>query len=438
MWTNDPNGMVYVDGIYHLFYQHYPEAPVWGPMHWGHAISKDLLHWEHLPIALYPDELGLAFSGSCVYDIHNTSGLGSEGKTPMIAIYTSHDRITHMEHQSIAYSTDYVHFEKCYDNPVVCNPGLKDFRDPKVFWNKELNCWSMVLAANDRVNFYSSKDLKKWDRTGEFLIGNNGLVGICECPDCFPVETEEGTKWILIISMIMEAENTKNHHRTQYFIGNFDGYTFVETEKAEGPLWLNYGPDHYAGVTFQNLDKPVMIGWANNWAYADKVPTEGYRGQMAFPCEVTMKKTPLGYRAAFHPVGLDQLKKASVPIANEITLLSQSFGLNITGSGQGIITLSNASGEKLIIEVTEDEIIVDRTNVDQQNISELYGLSEFSIIRVNRYQKGSYMLELYFDVSILEVFAEAGLIPITMSVYPESPFNIMTLKGDINASIFML
>ncbi len=438
MWTNDPNGMVYVDGTYHLFYQHYPEAPVWGPMHWGHAISKDLLKWEHLPIALYPDELGLVFSGSCVYDVNNTSGLGSEGKAPLVAIYTSHDRITHMEHQSIAYSTDFVHFEKYYGNPVVHNPGLKDFRDPKAFWNKVLNCWSLVLAANDRVNFYCSKDLKKWDRTGEFLIGNNGLNGICECPDCFPVETEEGIKWILIISMIIESESTKNHHRTQYFVGDFDGYTFVETEKAEGPLWLNYGPDHYAGVTFQNLDKPIMIGWASNWAYADKVPTEGYCGQMALPCEVTLKKTPLGYRAAYQPVGLEELKKVSAPVASEVTLLSQSFGLDITGTGQGKITLSNSSGEKLVIEATEDEIIVDRTKVDKQNISELYGLSEFSDIRVKRYQKGDYKLELYFDVSVLEVFAEEGLVPITMSVYPESPFDLMSLEGEMKVSMFML
>lgn len=438
MWTNDPNGMVYVDGTYHLFYQHYPEAPVWGPMHWGHAISKDLLTWEHLPIALYPDELGLVFSGSCVYDVHNTSGLGSEGKAPMVAIYTSHDRNTHVEHQSIAYSTDYIHFEKGYGNPVVHNPGLKDFRDPKAFWNNALNCWSLVLAANDRVNFYCSKDLKKWDKTGEFLIGNNGLNGICECPDCFPVMTEDGIKWILIISMILEGENTKNHHKTQYFIGDFDGNTFIDTEQAEEPLWLNYGPDHYAGVTFQNLDKPVMIGWASNWAYADKVPTLGYRGQMAMPCEVTLKKTPLGYRAAFQPAGLDQPKNDCVPVGNEVTLSSQSFGLGITGAGQGKITLSNSSGEKLVVEVTEDEIIVNRTKVDKTNISELFGLPEFSDIRVKRYQKGNYELELYFDVSVLEVFGEDGLIPITMSVYPESPFDRMTFEGEMNAAMFML
>lgn len=438
MWINDPNGMVYVDGLYHLFYQHYPEAPVWGPMHWGHAISKDLINWEHLPIALYPDELGFIYSGSCVYDVHNTSGLGMEDKAPMIAIYTSHDSKTKIEQQSIAYSTDFIHFEKYYGNPVIHNPGVKDFRDPKVFWNSILDCWSLVLAANDRVSFYCSKDLKRWESTGEFLIGKNGLVGICECPDCFPVKTEEGIRWILIISMIIISGDEKKQHRTQYFIGQFDGKTFVETEKAEGPLWLNYGPDHYAGVTFQNLDKPVMIGWANNWAYADKVPTEGYRGQMALPCEVSLKKTSLGYRAAFQPVGIEHLKKVSIQVMNEVNLISQSFGLVITGSGCGKITLSNSSIEELIIEVTEDEIIVDRTKVDKQKISELYESPELNYIKVKRYQKGAYKLEMIFDVSILEVFAEDGLIPITMSVYPETPFNRMTLEGEMRAEMYML
>ncbi len=272
MWINDPNGMVYVDGVYHLFYQHYPEDTVWGPMHWGHAISGDLLHWEHLPIALYPDELGYIFSGSCVYDYQNTSGLGAEGKAPLVALYTSHDGTTQTEHQSMAYSKDYVHFEKYCNNPVISNPGIKDFRDPKVFRNPELDCWSMVLAATDRVNFYCSGDLKSWEKTGEFLIGHNGIKGICECPDCFPVKTEEGIKWILIINMIVETENKMaNVHKTQYFIGTFDGRAFIETEKAEGPLWLNYGPDHYAGVTFQNMDRPVLMGWANNWAYGGAV-----------------------------------------------------------------------------------------------------------------------------------------------------------------------
>ncbi len=439
MWINDPNGMVYVDGVYHLFYQHYPEDSVWGPMHWGHAVSRDLLNWEHLPIALYPDELGYIFSGSCVYDVHNTSGFGADGKAPMVALYTSHDGTTQMEHQSVAYSTDYIHFEKYSQNPVIPNPGIKDFRDPKMFWNAAYDCWSMVLAATDRVNFYCTRDLKSWEKTGEFLIGGNGLNGICECPDCFPVETEDGIKWMLIISVIIETGNKlANIHKTQYYIGTFDGKTFIETEKADGPLWLNYGPDHYAGVTFQNLEKPVLMGWANNWAYAGVVPTQGYRGQMTLASEITLKKTPLGYRAAFSPLGLEELRKMSVPAESRTEIPAQSFGLEVEGTGQGRITISNTLGEELIIEVKEEEIIVDRTKAGKKNFNEKYSLPEFSRVSAARYQKGSYRLELIFDVSLLELFAEDGLIPITMSVYPEKPYETLHIEGEAKAALYPL
>lgn len=439
MWTNDPNGLVYVNGIYHLFYQHYPEAPKWGPMHWGHAVSEDLLHWDHLPIALYPDELGLAFSGSCIYDIHNTSGFGTKGKEPIVAIYTSHDSFTHMEQQSIAYSTDYVHFEKFYGNPVVHNSGLKDFRDPKAFWNSVLNCWSLVIAAADRVKFYRSHDLKNWENTGEFLIGTNGLKGICECPDCFPIETEEGKKWILIISMIIEADNKREIiNRTQYFIGTFDGNTFIDTERADKPLWLDYGPDHYAGVTFQNLEKAILMGWASNWAYAVEVPTNDYCGQMTIACEVMLKKTISGYRVAVKPVGLEPLQASSFPVENRVKLMSQSFGLKIKGNGYGKITLSNAAGERIVIEVTEEEVIVDRTNADCKDFSEQYALPYYNIVNVKRYQKGKYQLEMLFDVSLLEVFAEDGLIPITMSVYPEKPYDFVDFEGEMEAKMYLL
>ena len=439
MWINDPNGLVYIDGVYHLFYQYYPEKPVWGPMHWGHAVSTDLMQWEHQPIALYPDELGMIFSGSCVYDIHNVSGLGAQDKIPLIAIYTSHNNEEHFQQQSIAYSTDHIHFEKYENNPVIPNPGLKDFRDPKAFWNPVYHCWSLVLAAADRVNFYSSKNLKHWDKTGEFLIGANGLKGICECPDCFPVETEDGTKWILVISMIIETENEKeNPNKTQYFIGTFDGNTFLTTEESEGPLWLNYGPDHYAGVTFQNMEKPILIGWASNWAYAGTVPTQDYRGMMSLPCAVSLKKTPLGYRAALQPVGISDLMENKVRIDHNQVLLSQSFGLHVIGTGQGKIMLSNACAETLVIEITEEEIIVDRTKAGQTEFSELYASPEFSRVRGKRYKEGQYEMEVLFDVSVLEVFAEDGLLPITMLVYPQQSYELITFEGEITADMYLL
>lgn len=174
-WMNDPNGMVYVNGRYHLFYQYYPAAPNWGPMHWGHAVSEDLLHWEHLPVALYPDELGCIFSGSCVLDRANVSGLGSIENPPLIAVYTNHRISDHLEQQSIAYSLDYEHFEKYYGNPVIPNKGKPDFRDPKVFFNPVKNCCSLVLAAGSRVEFYSSENLKDWKKQGILKQASMGL-----------------------------------------------------------------------------------------------------------------------------------------------------------------------------------------------------------------------------------------------------------------------
>lgn len=226
-WINDPNGMVYINGKYHLFYQHYPSAPHWGPMYWGHAVSKDLLHWEHLPIALYPDELGCIFSGSCVYDWENLSGLGSKETPPLLAIFTHHSMDgKNTEHQGLAYSTDYEHFEKYYGNPIIPNPGQKDFRDPKVFWNPVRNCYSLVLAAGDHVEFYATRNFKEWTKTGEFKAGEHGHGGICECPDCFPLPTEDGEQWVLTISMILPREQIgvnndvydRMSHITQYYI----------------------------------------------------------------------------------------------------------------------------------------------------------------------------------------------------------------------------
>ena len=187
-WMNDPNGMVYVDGVYHFFYQKYPYDTSWGPMHWGHATSRDLIHWEHQPIALYPDELGFIFSGSAVYDTQNSSEYGTNENPPIIAIYTSHHK-DGLEQQSIAYSNDKGrHFEKSYLNPVIKNPGISDFRDPKAFWNPVRRCWSLVLAAQDRVFFYASQDMKNWEKTGEFGPEGNHVKGVWECPDLFPIE----------------------------------------------------------------------------------------------------------------------------------------------------------------------------------------------------------------------------------------------------------
>lgn len=233
-WMNDPNGMVYYEGEYHLFYQFYPDSTVWGPMHWGHAISEDLVTWKHLPIALYPDENGLIFSGSAVVDWKNTSGFGQNGKPPLLAIYTYHDMAVERagkrndyQTQGIAFSNDKGRtWQKYEGNPVLGNPGIRDFRDPKVIWHQASEKWIMALSVLDHLNFYSSDNLKDWDFLSEFgrNIGSHG--GVWECPDLFPMIADDGREyWVLIENM--NPGNPNGGSGTQYFIGHFDGREFI-------------------------------------------------------------------------------------------------------------------------------------------------------------------------------------------------------------------
>ena len=425
MWTNDPNGMVYINGIYHLFYQHYPKAPNWGPMYWGHAVTRDLIHWEHRPIALYPDELGVIFSGSCVYDKDNTSGYGTKECPPMVAVYTNHGRHG-LEQQSIAYSTDGVHFEKSYQNPVIPNPGISDFRDPKAFYNPVKHCWSLVLAAKDRVYFYASENLKDWEKTGEFGPEGNLASDVWECPDLFQVETEDGEKlWVLIVSMTTTTEDGRC--RTQYFLGDFDGDKFLPRQIEEEPLWIDFGFDNYAGVTFQNLEEPLFLGWAMNWGYANETPTGEYCGQMTLARRLRAVKTEKGDRLGASFAGVEPFRAASRPAGAREWLGSDTFGMKVNGTKK--ITLSNALGQELVIQVTEKEVFVDRTRAGERDFHEQYRMPEYSSVRIPRLKKDGAM-ELIFDVSVLEVLADDGLVPVTMAVYPEAPYDKVTLEGD--------
>ena len=285
-WMNDPNGMVYVDGVYHFFYQKYPYDTSWGPMHWGHATSRDLIHWEHQPIALYPDELGFIFSGSAVYDTQNSSEYGTNENPPIIAIYTSHHK-DGLEQQSIAYSNDKGrHFEKSYLNPVIKNPGISDFRDPKAFWNPVRRCWSLVLAAQDRVFFYASQDMKNWEKTGEFGPEGNHVKGVWECPDLFEIDGQQ------IMTCCPQGVDQKgydyqNVYQCGYFPVEFDlknkSYSFGKFQE------FDKGFDIYAPQTFlDEQGRRILIGWmgipdadydndatvAYDWIHALTMPRE--------------------------------------------------------------------------------------------------------------------------------------------------------------------
>ena len=277
MWMNDPNGMIFHDGRYHLFYQYHPDSMIWGPMHWGHATSRDLLTWEHHEIALRPDEHGTMFSGCCVNDRLNTCGLfAGPGDNNLVALF-SHN----LQTQGLATSTDggftWTHYT---GNPIM--PAVNDnFRDPKVLWHAPSACWVMVISAHRECHFYTSENLIDWAFASAFSGGCT--VGVLEVPDLFQLPGPSGAlHWVLLMSVNDGAP--AGGCGIEYFIGDFDGTTF-HWDEGEGIKWLDFGPDNYAGTTW--ADEPdgdkLYIGWMSNWPYANKVPTDPWRGCMTLP-----------------------------------------------------------------------------------------------------------------------------------------------------------
>lgn len=448
-WMNDPNGMVYFKEEYHLFYQHYPDSTVWGPMHWGHAVSKDLVHWQHLPIALYPDSLGYIFSGSAVVDTHNTSGFGKDGEPPLVAIFTYHDMAaeksgkTNFQTQGIAYSLDKGRtWTKYAHNPVIQNPRVKDFRDPKVIWHEPSQHWIMTLAVGDHVEFYASKDLKKWEKTGEFGKTEGAHGGVWECPDLFPL-TVEGTaneKWVLIVNIGNGAPNKGSGG--QYFIGHFDGRTFKNDNKPTESLWLDYGTDNYAGVTWSNSpdNRRTLIGWMSNWQYAQVVPTAAWRSAMTIARDLTLKQTAQGPRLFQRPVQALQTLRGTpktIPASDirdgkiiddtgatkEIAL---TFDLSKSDAKTFGVTLSNAQNEQIIVgyDASTKQFFIDRTAAGKNSFSNIFSsrqtaprLSTDPVLKMH----------LFADVASVELFADDGSPVLTTIFFPNEDFNMAKL-----------
>ncbi len=432
-WMNDPNGMVYYKGEYHLFYQYYPDSTVWGPMHWGHAISKDLVHWEHLPIALYPDSLGLIFSGSVVVDKNNTSGLQKGNEKPLVALFTYHDLqkekagvASDFQYQGMAYSLDKGRTWKKYEhNPVIKNNGVKDFRDPKVFWHEATKHWVMVLAVANRVDFYLSKNLKAWEYASSFGKEEGSHGGVWECPDLFEMKVDGKSKWVLIVSIGKGGPNGGS--ATQYFVGNFDGQHFKNDDSKEKVLWLDYGPDDYAGVTWSNVEnKRLFIGWMSNWDYAQVVPTKKWRSAMTVPRDLSLKKTTDGYRLFSKPVAsLQTLRTATQTLNGKSILSSGLYEAELifdtqkeTGTAVGI-SFSNAKNEilKVGFDKNRNEFYIDRTNAGDTSFS-----SSFTKKNTAKRISNSNIVKLhvFIDHSSVELFADDGSVAMTAVFFPST------------------
>ncbi len=465
-WMNDPNGMVYYDGEYHLFYQHYPDSSVWGPMHWGHAISTDLVRWKHLPIALAPDSLGMIFSGSAVVDWKNTSGFGVAGKPPLVAMYTYHDMAREKagtvpwQTQAIAYSNDRGRtWTKYAGNPVVPNPGLRDMRDPKIVWHEASQRWIMVLAAGDRVRIFSSPNLRAWQQISEFGRDVGAHGGVWECPDLFPlvVEGTGETKWVLLVSINPGAPNGGS--ATQYFVGEFDGTTFsldpsfspsvgaTGKESARG-VWIDHGRDNYAGVTWSDVpDSPgqrLSIGWMSNWDYALKVPTAVWRSAMTVPRALTLHRTAGGPRLFSTPVkALRALRTETITMPAQrvdgslaitlppgVTAGSADVELEFVvtpGSVTDVaLELTNAAGERYRVgfDAGTKQYYSDRTT-SPHAFSTTFAPAMHRAPRV--VADSVVRMHLYLDRASVELFADGGATALTDIVFPSQDFTTMRL-----------
>jgi fructan beta-fructosidase len=427
-WMNDPNGLVFVNNNYHLFFQYFPDSTVWGPMHWGHAVSKDLLHWKQEGIALYPDSLGYIFSGSVVIDSTNSSGFGVKSKMPMVAIFTQHDPAgekagtSFFQNQSIAYSLDNgSHWQKYSGNPVLKTPGLKDFRDPKVSWYAEQKKWIMVLAAGDRVIFYSSRNLKEWKKESEFgeAVGAHG--GVWECPDLIPFVLDGKKIWLLIVSINPGAP--QGGSGTQYFTGEFDGREFVSNDTLT--RWMDYGADDYAGVSFSNTGKEkIFLGWMSNWQYATKVPTVKWRSAMTIPRTLGLKKIGQHYFTTMMPVSVKPLSiSPTLSSGNKIKLKSPyKIDFNIPDLHTFTIIYSNSSGQELRIGFDEDknEFFIDRTKAGKSDFDPHFAAIHYAP-RIAKSRESA--LTVILDNSSLELFADGGLTCMSEIFFPEQPLN---------------
>ena len=404
-WINDPNGLVFDGEKYHLFAQHYPDATKWGPMHWAHAVSDDMIHWQHLPIALYSDKLGMCFSGSaCMTD----------GKIALM--YTSHGD---KERQSVAFTDDNVNFTPYAGNPVIDNPGLRDYRDPKMFPLPD-GRFGVAVAAGDHVEFFASSDLKVWDKTGEFS-DQARVTGIHECPDMFPMTAPDGsTIYCMIASMIVP----EGGNRTQYVLGDFDGEKFVLTMPFAEREWIDAGWDNYAPVTFWGTEKPIVIGWASCWRYADRLPTGEYCGAMTFPREASLVNTDAGIRLSQKPL-VDSITGA---YAKTDILPGEHFRLRIKAESDFSVKLVNSAGENTVISLKDGEYVIDRSASGECGAATEI-LNECAVAKRARYMHGPVEMDILFDVSIMEAYSDNGTYAATTTVYPTIPYEKVIAEG---------
>ena len=436
-FMNDPNGLVYYKGEYHLFYQHNPFGEKWGHMSWGHAVSRDMLHWQHLPVALGEENGVMIFSGSAVVDSRNSSGLcqaAGADSSCLIAIYSGDG--FGKETQNIAFSNDRGRtWTKYRGNPVI-DLGRKDFRDPKVFWHAPTGRWIMatVLADEHKVRLFGSSDLIKWDTLSDF--GPAGATGgAWECPDLFelPVEPSKEQRWVLVVNI--NPGGVAGGSGTQYFVGAFDGVTFTNENASGRTLWADYGKDFYASQSFSDVPpadgRRIWMGWISNWAYANDEPTVRWRGAQSIPRALALQRSSEGVRLVQRPI--DELRdlrvgEAAVVAGSARLPPSAEIELTLARSDEPVgLRLFNEAGEEVTIGATASpsEVFIDR----QRSSAGPVFHADYPGRHAGpaQWKDGKLSLRVFFDRSVVEVFAADGATVLTERAYPTRPLDRVEL-----------
>ena len=426
-WMNDPNGMFYKDGVWHLYFQYNPYGSQWENMTWGHSTSTDLIHWTFQGAPIEADAWGTIFSGSAVVDHNNTSGFG---KGAVVAMYTSAGE---NQTQSIAYSNDNGQTFTKYDGNPVLTSNTPDYRDPHVFWNEDIKRWNMIMAEGQHMDIYSSADLKEWKLESQFgaEYGNHG--GVWECPDLMKMKVR-GTdqyKWILLCNI--NPGGPFGGSATQYFVGQFDGHKFTCESAPEVTKWMDYGKDHYATVTFDNAPdgRRVAMAWMSNWQYANQVPTMQFRSANSVPRDLDLYEyqgqtycgvTPSPELAAARP------KKAT-------KTLTEACEMVVTLKGNATITLANDKGEQVVMTYDEKSrtFAMDRTKSGQKEFSD-----DFAALTVAPVHGKMSQLRLFIDRSSIEAFDADGKMAMTNLVFPTKPYNKVLVKGKAKYVVYNL
>ena len=416
-WMNDPNGMFYKDGEYHLYYQFNPYGSQWENMTWGHSTTKDLIHWEAQPIAIEPDAIGSIFSGSCVVDKNNTSGFG---KGTIVAFYTSAGQ---HQTQSMAYSTDNGKTFKKYENNPILTSDIPDFRDPKVFWNPEIQKWNLILAAGQEMRIYSSPNLKDWTYESSFGKEYGNHDGVWECPDLMKLQVRgtDKQKWMLICNI--NPGGPFGGSATQYFVGEFDGHKFTCDTKPEVTKWMDYGKDHYATVTFDNAPdgRKIAIAWMSNWQYANQVPTKQFRSANSIARDLGLYEYQGDTYCSVIP------SKENLALRGKtVKKPTQACEIVVDMKSATEIVLWNTKGEKVVMSYDGAKHLfkMDRTKTGDNSFSEAFPAETCAPTYGDIKQ-----LRIFIDNSSIEAIDADGKMAMTNLVFPSEPYNNIKVKG---------